>query len=259
MPNNTSGGKPLRNRSELNIRKSDLPSPARCILFALWTYADWYTGEIKNQISHREIASATGLGERTVSRYITLLSDLGWLEIIAPPMLRQIRNHESSRYVIHEAPERRSMERQSGGSSGTELVNGQVRWNAGEASPPERRTSSIRTINRETGAFADAPATGEQNDETAPAGAEVKSKGASTEEELEPSPLPREYPSYLICMSCTQIGGYRIRVGLCEANHDLPDFACYRCELRGCVVHWTYPSGIQGVSCRLCGEAKGHV
>jgi len=85
----------LRYRITRAVRKSDLPSPSRLIMFVLADVADTGTAEIPPQRtpSVAVLAEETGLDRRTVQRHLDSLEESGWLTRTRPSEREQWFGH----------------------------------------------------------------------------------------------------------------------------------------------------------------------
>lgn len=91
----------LKWRVNRAVRKSNLPSPARLIMFVLSDMADAKTGVIpeKKAPSLKELAEDTGYGESTVKEQLAGLEELGWVFRTRPDAHQQAR-HVSTGYRL---------------------------------------------------------------------------------------------------------------------------------------------------------------
>lgn len=85
----------LRYRITRAVRKSDLPSPSRLIMFVLADVADTGTAEIPPQRtpSVAVLAEETGLDRRTIQRHLDSLEEAGWLARARPSEREQWFGH----------------------------------------------------------------------------------------------------------------------------------------------------------------------
>lgn len=91
----------LKWRINRAVRKSNLPAPARLIMFVLSDMADAKTGVIPEKMtpSLRVLAQEAGLGESTVKEQLLVLEQLGWVLRERPDGERQAR-HGSTGYQL---------------------------------------------------------------------------------------------------------------------------------------------------------------
>lgn len=83
------------------VRMSDLPPPARLIVFVLADLADNDTAMVPEarSLSLTELARQTGLGRSTVARMLNLLEDSGWVKRDQPGY-SQARAGEKTKYQL---------------------------------------------------------------------------------------------------------------------------------------------------------------
>ncbi len=84
------------------VRRSDLPAPARLVMFVLADVAETGTAEIPEQFtpSLKVLAHETGLNESTVKRYLNTLEADGWLERRRPTIDDARLKGERTRYRL---------------------------------------------------------------------------------------------------------------------------------------------------------------
>lgn len=95
------------------VRKSDLPAPARLIIFVLADVADNDTAVVPagRTLSLSELAQQTGLSRRAVAEHLSILDRAGWVERDKPEDTARARAGEKTKYRL-----------KIGGSAGGALV-----------------------------------------------------------------------------------------------------------------------------------------
>lgn len=115
-------------RVNMAVRRSNLPSTARLIMFVLSDMAEAKTGVIPERMtpSLRDLARETGLGESTIKTQLLLLEELGWLVRSRPNAKAQGRYATTAyRLQIGSAGEERSPHKRARSKPSPEAEEGQ--------------------------------------------------------------------------------------------------------------------------------------